>query len=275
MQSAKELYKYIISKIENIYNQQESSTLTFILMEHYGVSKQNYVLNDVCKIEKEVIDNKIEQLQKEIPIQYILGEAWFYDRKFKVDNNVLIPRQETEELCSLIIENHKSNSKNLKIIDLGTGSGCIPITLKLEIPDSIIYALDISEGALNIAKQNAENLNAEINFIQKDILNDEIDLSDFDIVISNPPYVLNSEKELMKSNVLDFEPHLALFVEDNKPLIFYEKIINISARDKVKHVYFEINESYGAEVENLMVTNGFQNVCIHRDLQNKNRIVFC
>lgn len=275
MQSAKELYKYIISKIENIYDQQESSSIAFLLMEHFGVSRQNYVLNDNCNIKKTSIDNFIYQLQKQIPIQYALGKAWFYDRKFKVDKSVLIPRQETEELCSLIINNHKSNPKKLKIIDLGTGSGCIPITLKLEVPNSDIFALDVSEDALNIAKQNAKQLNAEINFIKKDILNDEIDLSEFDLVISNPPYILNSEKVLMKKNVLDFEPHLALFVEDNDPFIFYEKIINISSRDNVKHLYFEINESFGEEIKNLMVTKGFQNVCIHRDLQNKNRIVYC
>lgn len=272
MPNAKELHQQIISKIKDIYGSQEAISISFLILDFFGITKNDVILNH--KTPSVDIENIIKRLQNSEPIQYILNEAWFYERKFYVDENVLIPRPETEELCQLINSNTKPQTSNLKIIDIGTGSGCIPITLKLENPNFMVYALDISEKALKIAKKNAVDLGAEINFIKADILNDEIDLTPFDIVVSNPPYVLNSEKELMKKNVLDFEPHIALFVEDIDPLLFYKKIIELSSRDKVKHLYFEINEKFGEEIKKLMVTNGFKNASIYRDLQNKNRVVY-
>jgi len=274
MQTAKELYNYIISKIESVYEEQESSSIAFIVMEYFNISKQNYVLNDGVNVNSSKLEIILKKLQKSEPIQYILEETWFYGRKFYVDKSCLIPRPETEELCRLIIENQKSEIRNQKIIDLGTGSGCIPITLKLELPNGDVSALDISNKALEVAKKNAKNLNADINIIHKDILNDDIDLSNFDIVVSNPPYVLNSEKKFMKANVLENEPHLALFVEDEDPLVFYKKITELCVTNNVNQLYFEINERYGKQIADLMVTKGYQNVLIKQDLQGVDRIVF-
>lgn len=273
MLSAKELHKYIISKIVCVYNHQESSNIAFVLMEYLGVSKINYVLNDKVVYNEIVLISFIDKLVNNEPIQYVLGESWFYGRKFKVDENVLIPRPETEELCSLIIEKNQSE-KPLKVIDIGTGSGCIPITLKLEKNCWKTSALDISKKAIQIAKENAVSLDADINFIIKDILNDEVNLSSFDVVVSNPPYVLSSEKMQMRSNVLENEPQIALFVEDDNPLLFYKKITELCVKGKVNQLYFEINEMYGDEIKVMMVSNGFYDVCIKKDFNNKDRIVY-
>jgi len=274
IQSAKQLYKNIFSKIVTIYGEQEASSITFILLEYLGISKQNYVLDTKIPDFRFPISDFIERLQNQEPIQYIVEEAWFYDRKFKVNKNVLIPRLETEELCQLIIKNQKSEIRNQKLLDIGTGSGCIPITLKLEIPKLEVSTLDISNNALDIAQENAQELNANIKILHHNILNDEIDLSKYDIVVSNPPYVLNSEKKEMKQNVLDNEPHIALFVEDNNPLLFYEKITSLCAIGKVKQLYFEINEKYGQETKEMMISKGFKEVSIVQDMQQKDRIVF-
>lgn len=274
MQTAKQLYKFIISKIVTIYGEQEANSLAFILMDYFKVSKQDYVLDNTIKINITKLESIIIKLQSNEPLQYVLGEAWFYDRKFYVDENVLIPRPETEELCHLIIENKKSNTDPLKILDIGTGSGCIPITLDLELENAEVFGLDISINALNIAKNNAELLKSKAKFHHLDILNDDFDMSGFDIVVSNPPYVLNSEKEFMKQNVLDNEPHLALFVENANPLLFYKRITELCVQQYVKELYFEINEVYGNEVVQLMKSNNYKNVFLLKDMFGKNRIVY-
>lgn len=272
MHSAKQLHNYIISKIEPIYGKQEANGITFLLMERFNLSKLDYVLDNTIDVDEGEIDNYVSRLLKQEPIQYILEEATFYDRVFKVNKDVLIPRIETEELCSLIISKH-GDKPNLTILDIGTGSGCIPITLDLELPLSKVTSLDISKVALEVASENAQNLKAKIKFINLDILEENIDLSSFDVVVSNPPYVLNSEKKMMSANVLENEPHSALFVEDQDPLIFYEKIANLCVLYKTKDLYFEINEKYGSEIKEIMVTYGFTNVSIIQDYLGKDRIV--
>ena len=209
-------------------------------------------------------------------MQYVTNSAWFCDHKFYVDKSVLIPRQETEILIDEIIES-SIGKKDLKILDIGTGSGCIPISLKKSMPDSIVYALDISLQALEVAERNAIKNGVSINFKLFDVLQGEKLPFDekFDIIISNPPYVTDSEKKLMHKNVTRFEPDLALYVSDNKPLVFYEKILlkfkSIMCDDGT--IWFEINENYAEEVVELCENNGFGKNVIIKDLNKKNRFV--
>lgn len=175
----------------------------------------------------------------EKPIQYITGEAWFYGLQFEVNENTLIPRPETEELVEWIVESQKSKAKSqkLEILDIGTGTGCIPISLKANLPEANISAIDISEKALEVAKRNATSNKVEINFIQTNILEEEDLHTQFDVIVSNPPYVRNLEKEEIKKNVLDYEPHLALFVEDNDALLFYRKIAELALKNLALNGY--------------------------------------
>lgn len=216
------------------------------------------------------IGNILSQLKNNRPIQYILGETWFYGRKFSVNEHVLIPRQETEELVHRVIVNYHGAKS---ILDIGTGSGCIAISLKKELETPAISALDISSEALQVARSNAAKIGTDISFQKLDILK-EIPSGKYDILVSNPPYVTLEEKKFMERNVLDYEPHSALFVND--PLLFYRRIIDVS-----KHIlkdsgliYFEINEAYGEEIKALFTEKLFRDVKLVRDLNGKNRIVY-
>jgi len=224
----------------------------------------------------------VKELNQHKPIQYILGKADFYGMKFIVNKNVLIPRPETEELVDLIIKefqisDFRFQKQRINILDIGTGSGCIAIALKKNIPSANVTALDISEEALDVAKQNAELNNVEINFVQDNILQSTINnqQSSIDIIVSNPPYVCISEKEQMQKNVLEYEPHLALFVENNNPLLFYEAITNFALQHLKPNgrLYFEINQAYGNEIKEIMEQKGFKNVLLKKDLNDKNRIL--
>lgn len=214
-----------------------------------------------------------ERLKTGEPIQYILGKGPFYGREFIVTPDTLIPRNETEELVHLII---KENPKpKLRILDVGTGTGCIPISLALELKEPEVYGIDISEEALKIASLNAENLKAKVNFEKCDILTQVPKTRILDILVSNPPYIPIEEKGLMHRNVIDFEPELALFVTDEDPLIFYQKIAE-KGKDLLKpggKLYFEINERYGLLVSELLKILGYQSVKVHKDLNGKDRIV--
>ena len=219
----------------------------------------------------------IERLQVYEPIQYIIGETEFYGLKFKVNKSVLIPRPETEELVDWIISDCKG--KGIKILDIGTGSGCIPITLAKNLREAKIYALDISKDALKIAAYSAKENKVPVNFIEADILNVDHEnfvskYGKFDIIVSNPPYVRLSEKPLMKDNVLNYEPHLALFVEDEDALLFYRKIIELS--DKLLNseglIYFEINESQGDTIKKVLGSN-FANIQLRQDIYGKDRMI--
>jgi len=200
----------------------------------------------------------------------------FYSLPFKVNNSVLIPRPETEELVDLVIKECKGYET---ILDIGTGSGCIPISLKKQLKNRLVYGVDVSEDALVLARDNAVLNSTDVIFVQADILQiSSIKASfkkEFDIIISNPPYITNSEKALMSENVLTFEPHVALFVEDDEPLLFYDKIghlayYNLSSGGKL---YFEINEQYGEQTMALLKSIGFSDIRMIKDLQNKDRIV--
>lgn len=222
-----------------------------------------------------VLEQYAERLLKHEPIQYVLNECWFYGLKLFVDKNVLIPRPETEELVDWIIRNLKFPFKELKILDIGTGSGCIAIALKRKLRKAEVWACDVSEEALNIAKQNSSTLQADINFVQLDFLNEKerSQLPSFDIIVSNPPYVPEKDKEAMNKNVLEFEPHTALFVKDNNPLVFYEAIAKFakSHLNKEGTLYCEIHESLGKETSGLFISKGFTTE-LKMDMQGKERM---
>jgi release factor glutamine methyltransferase len=277
--SAKEIYHKIKSDLSEKYPHQEAESISYLLMEDLlGLKKIDVVVDKITNQEDEVIkrmNNAIQRLKKYEPLQYILGKTEFYGFTLQVGPGVLIPRPETEELVDLIIKRHSNYDSELKILDICTGSGCIPIALKKHLPIAEIYALDISPEALSLAKKNALQNQVEINFYESDVLKDNLLIRDLNIIVSNPPYVKLSEKSLMKENVLNYEPHLALFVEDHDPLIFYRQIIK-EAQIALKpggKIYFEINEALGEQVKQLLEKYNFNQILIHQDLQGKSRIV--
>ena len=268
------LYKHYLSELTSIYPDSEAKTLVMWIFEaHLSVSRKDILNNSPIGIIPESLEKAFTRLIAGEPIQYVLGEAPFYGRFFHVAPGVLIPRNETEELVQLIVQKHKGK---VKILDLGTGSGCIAITLALECTKAEVTAIDISDDALAIAKHNAEALNAKLNFVKKDILQADLQLGTFDLMVSNPPYVLERERSLMQKNVLEHEPQLALFVPDSDPLRFYKAIAK-HARENLKsngYLYFEINEAFGAEVVEQMKLEGFSDIQIYQDINGKDRIVY-
>lgn len=221
----------------------------------------------------EKLQTAIDRLLQHEPLQYILGEAHFYGYNFAVNPAVLIPRPETEELVHLIIERHK-NRQALKILDVCTGSGCIALTLAKELPDARLWATDISPEALAIAAQNRQRLEVDVQLLLSDALKDPFPLADPDVVVSNPPYVLAREAAQMQPNVLNWEPHLALFVPDEDALMFY-RAIAAQAHQRLNSggwLYFEINEAYSQQIIGLMQQEGFEEVAVWQDMQGKARM---
>ena len=222
----------------------------------------------------EYFESLISRLLTYEPIQYILGTTSFFGLEFKVDTNVLIPRPETEELVAWILKQADS-SQPLKILDIGTGSGCIAVSLAKHFPNADVYALDVSPAALEMAQYNAQQNGVQLNGIQANVLEWENTELQFDIIVSNPPYVRESEKERMAPNVLEHEPHLALFVENNNPLVFYQAIVALSKQALKKQglLYFEINEYLGEETKALFSSDDFENVQLKTDVFGKNRMM--
>ena len=222
----------------------------------------------------EYFEMVIERLLNYEPIQYILGSTLFFGSDFIVNKEVLIPRPETEELISWVLE-QLDPDKSIKILDIGTGSGCIAISLAKQLPRADVHAMDISLGALSIAKKNAEANGVVIQFIEASILDWESQDLFFDVIISNPPYVRKSEKEMMSPNVLNHEPHLALFVENNNPLLFYKAIVEMSKRNLNSQglIYFEINEYLAEETKSLFSSTFFEAVQLKRDIFSKYRML--
>lgn len=274
MGSPKDFFNKIYDKI-NIDNLNERKEIVFILIEFLtGLNKTDILINKdfdfgpyTAKVEQAIL-----RINTNEPIQYIIEEAYFFGRKFYVNSNVLIPRPETEELVNRIIE-----TKPNRILDLGTGSGCIAISLDLELNDSEVFGVDISENALLIAEKNQLRLKSAVNFIKGNILNFEsFDDNKFDVIVSNPPYVKYSESPQMSKNVLDFEPHIALFVEDNDPLLFYRKIAEIG-HDLLKEngqIWVEINSELGPETLEVLKYAGYQKNELIKDINGKDRIIF-
>lgn len=270
-------------ELTGIYPAEEIKELIFLSFECVlNFSKTNLSVKEnetVSESELLKFNNIVKDLKKQKPIQYILGTTKFYGLDLIVNENVLIPRPETEELVDLIIkESEVRNRKSeVNILDIGTGSGCIAIALKKNIPNSTVYTIDISEKALTVAKRNAQKNKAVINFINADILTlKPLNPPDsFDIIVSNPPYISHSEKDKMQKNVLDYEPHQALFVDDADSLIFYDKIADFSVKHLANNgkLYLEINEKYGKEVVALLLQKGLKNIEVRKDINNKDRII--
>ncbi len=274
----KEFKDYFSNRLSNIYPKTEVDTFFFLLIEEYlNFKRIDSVLKPDFNISEDIIillENALAKLIKEEPIQYIIGKTEFFGLPFLVNKNTLIPRPETEELVEWILnEVDKTNSQ--KIIDIGTGTGCIPISLAKNLSNVEVFAIDVSENALKIAKQNAVLNNTKINFIETDILNTNTLPQSFDIIVSNPPYVRELEKVEIKNNVLENEPHLALFVEDNNPLIFYNKIANLAKHQLTKNglLFFEINQYLGDETVLLLKQKGFSNIELRKDLFGNNRMI--
>ena len=284
---AKDLKDIFHKELDTIYGKDEVASFFYLCLEHrLNVARIQLQLEPeftLSKSETDFLFEILEGLKQQKPIQYLLGETEFYGLQFKVNNNVLIPRPETEELVDWIIKDSNfkiQNSEAIKILDIGTGSGCIAISLAKHLPEDQVYALDVSKEALDIAKQNADTNNVKINFIEASILDEtswglEFRDLNFDIIVSNPPYVRELEKQEIKPNVLDNEPPLALFVDNENPLIFYKAITDF-AFDKLKSsgsLYFEINQYLGQETKQLLVNTEFKAIELRKDLNGNDRML--
>lgn len=273
--------QHTLSQLKSLYDEREAANITDWIMEHLTGKKRIDRL-----LEKELIlsstqlaglDITLQELATHKPIQYVLGEAWFAGMKFFVNEDVLIPRPETEELVEWIYaESRQSTRNHLQLLDIGTGSGCIPISLKKKQPALSIAALDVSKGAIAVAKRNAGSLGAAIHFILVNFLNETFwdQLPVVDIIVSNPPYIKESEQNNMRKNVLGFEPSLALFVPDNDALLFYRKIALFGKTNLTEEgtIFVEINEALGKEVADLFEANGYT-VELRKDMEGKDRMI--
>lgn len=277
----KDLENIFQETLGHIYAKEEITSFFFICTESfYKITRLQLALDtdlSITKAEQEPIFETLEALKNEKPIQYIIGETEFYGLSFKVNENTLIPRPETEELVHWILANVNDLEKPIKILDIGTGSGCIAISLAKALEKAEVFAVDVSPEALKVARNNADINGVNVTFIEADILNTISleNLSDFDIIVSNPPYVRVLEKEEMKANVLDNEPHLALFVADNEALIFY-KAISVFAEKHLKsggQLFFEINEYLGKEMIKLVESFSFDTIELKEDLFEKDRML--
>lgn len=290
----KDYKTYFLNKLTTLYDADECESIFFIILEkRHSLKRIDLALQtNLSLTESDLMawNLILEQLKLEKPIQYILGETFFYDLKFDVDSNVLIPRSETEELVDFIIKDFKisnnlavQQSNNLKVLDIGTGSGCIAIALAKNLKNANIFAIDVSEKALAVAQKNAVQNDVEVNFIHCNILktNDldfiekTFNIQKFDIIVSNPPYVRNLEKHEINKNVLENEPHLALFVADDDALIFYRKIANLAVNNLSENgvLYFEINQYLGQETVKLLQEIGFRNVELKQDIYGNDRMI--
>ena len=280
-----ELKHTFLTELDGQYPKEEINSFFHLLVNHtLHLNKIEVALNpnfDVNNDVAEYFKNALAELKTEKPIQYIIGSTKFYGLPFTVNENVLIPRPETEELVNWIVKDaQKTNLQPTTILDIGTGSGCIAISLAKNLPSVEIYALEISEKALQVAKQNAKQNEVTIHFIKADILSSDAILNTtkdlrFDIIVSNPPYVRNLEKVEMKKNVLDHEPHTALFVDDKDPLLFYQAIADFAKKNLKKEgkLYLEINQYLGKKTISLLQNKGFKNIELHKDLFGNDRML--
>lgn len=275
-------FTQIITTLAPIHDQREAANIAHIVMEYVtGLSKMDRIVYK----DKELTDQQFAQLQEALkalhehqPVQYVTGSSWFYGMELQVNANVLIPRPETEELVEWIIQDvHESKLLNRRILDIGTGSGAIPIALKKELPTATVWAVDVSTGALATARANAQQQKLEVHFEQIDILDTAAarSLPMFDIIVSNPPYICQRERTDMQEQVVAYEPSIALFVPDEDALLFYRQIGSL-AKEKLNPggaLYFEINEAFGSETAALLREQGYVNVEVRKDLFGKDRMV--
>ncbi|WP_462252789.1 peptide chain release factor N(5)-glutamine methyltransferase [Ferruginibacter sp.] len=279
--NSKELYRNFLVELQTVYDLSEATVITDWVFENMaGIKKADLIKNPLQKIPEPVIKKmmeKKEELLQHKPVQYVMGNTTFYGMQFQVNDKVLIPRPETEEMTNLIINNYRFEQKQINILDVGTGSGCIAVAIKKHLPSSRLIAVDVSESALDIARANAITNKTNIQFTQLDFLDESrwAELMQFDIIVSNPPYIPGNQKEKMDKNVVNFEPHNALFVPDNNPLLFYKKIAKFG-RDHLNYngkVFVETHEDYAKEVAAVFSASGYQQVIIKKDMFGKERIV--
>lgn len=267
-------------KLQKLYDAGEINSIFLLVVNHLlGYSKGRYItekqtpLNEDIYLKFEKILNSISDGK---PIQYVIGEAQFYGLSFKVNSSVLIPRPETEELVDWILNDDEISRQSGNVIDIGTGSGCIAISLKKNLSQAHVFAMDISKEALETAKENASVNQVEVNFIHDDILNPSgVGSKMFDVIVSNPPYITENEKQEMHQNVLIHEPHTALFVSNEQPLVFYEAIADFAKKHLCNggSLFFEINEYLGKQTIEMLMAKGFIDIILRKDMQGKDRMI--
>ena len=270
--------KYFIkSELKDLYSPDEISSLTRLILEkEFAIPFADILackFNHLSDAEMQKLTEIVGKLKNSEPIQYILGETDFFGLAFYVNGSVLIPRPETEELVQWVLES--AENKPIKILDIGTGSGCIAVTLAKKLPSAEVHAWDISEDALEVARRNAERNGVKVIFSKRDMLLEPVSDEKFDIIVSNPPYVTEVEKTEMQENVLNFEPHLALFVPDDNALVFYEKIADFALTNLNNggQLFFEINRAKGADIARLLEEKGFKNIELRKDISGNERMV--
>lgn len=290
-----EAERYLKDQLTEIYEHQEAANIASLLLEHItGLSKPERVSGKEIQLspaQTDQLQNDLQRLKSHEPVQYIMSKAWFYGMELYVDNAVLIPRPETEELVKWIVDDVKASGKDvftrgsgeadettqIKIIDVGTGSGCIALALKKAMPKAEVWGCDISEEALNVARRNGSSLDIRVDFQGLNFLDEaqQKQLPMVDIIVSNPPYVPEKDKEEMWANVVDHEPHVALFVPDEDALLFYRALAEFGKKRLYNggSIYLEIHESLGINVVNLFQENGYTNVELKKDMQGKERMV--
>lgn len=290
-----EAEKLISKEIGAIYDASESANITLLVLEDCTGFSRNEILvekeSELTNEQEKKIHNHIERLLTYEPIQYIMQKTWFYGMELFVDKNVLIPRPETEELVDWIVNDVRTSgkevfiksfneadvTKQLKILDIGTGSGCIALALKKTMPKAEVWGCDVSEEALNVARRNGSDLDIRVDFQGIDFLEEAQHklLPTVDIIVSNPPYIPVAEKHEMKANVIAHEPHTALFVPDDDALAFYKAIIQFSKKRLFEggSIYLEIHENLGEAVANLFRDAGYKNVELRKDMQEKDRMI--
>ncbi len=279
----KEYKSTFLKELSSLYDEKEIESFFYIVLESFhNIKRIDLALNPAMEMDAMQLSrwrNVLDELKKEKPIQYILGETEFYGLPFLVNENTLIPRPETEELVELIISNNRTIQKSyiLKILDIGTGSGCIGISLAKNIANSQVALLDVSLRALLVAKKNAAINKVNVDITHMDIIETTDLNTQFDIIVSNPPYVRNLEKAEIKTNVLEYEPHLALFVEDHDALLFYRKIAQLAKKNLSENgqLYFEINQYLGKETVELLENLGFKNIKLKKDVYGNDRMISC
>ena len=277
---AKEYKSNFITQLQSIYDVMEAESFFYLILEDkHQMKRIDLALEPNYEFSEEAIkvwEELVVQLKKEIPIQYLLGNTEFFGLPFIVNENVLIPRPETEELVDWIIsENRKIEGlRELKILDIGTGSGCIAVSLAKNILNATVFAIDVSSKALEVAKLNAKQNDVSVTFLEKNILETDDLLEQFDIIVSNPPYIRNLEKQEIKKNVLDNEPHLALFVDDFDALVFYKKITDLATKNLNPNgkLFFEINQYLGQEMTDLLNQSGFTELELRKDIYGNDRM---
>ena len=274
----KQQVNYIISELRGFFPEEELRELAYWIIEETTGMTRTQILTD-CKGTQNIpnIEIILQKLRAHVPIQYIFGHTEWMGLDLRVTSATLIPRPETAELVEWVLQMADRN-KPLKVLDIGTGSGCIALALKKAAPNWDVTGLDISEDALKVAKENAGRNNAEVHWLQADILSPQCPIASsphrlhFDIIVSNPPYICNREKKDMDARVLDYEPHSALFVPDTDPLLFYRQIASLATSPAM--LFFEINEAYGNEVCDMMAEMGYTDIQLKNDMYGKPRMVF-